>query len=167
MNPMTHLFCMTTMLCLSACCTQGVKPGESNFLQAACGVASGDFEKQAQQTEQNLKQSRNELLVEQNRKKANDANLIRIKKQYQQDLDELRRIEQETNELRSHLNTIEISTAKDRQLQKEKSSKLRELTDKIIDLESSIEKKEGHVHQQELTQLKQEVDALRMIILAQ
>ena len=157
------------VLSLSSCCTPGLKPEDANLFQAACGITSGDFEKQTTDLQKQADASQEAKSEEKKEAERLEAELHTHQKEHARLKKRLSDLERENEELNSRVSALKEDTAFTKRRKKEQQNKLESIQQKIRDvkLKSTSDQLNTIEYEAELTQLKREVATLRAIILSQ
>ena len=164
-------FRLTTVLSASVlaagCCSQNVRPGEANIFQAACGVSSGQYQRDVEEKQEEASSTRAELQEEQSRSLDLKGKLADTEERYltmQQELDQL---EANNLSLSRQIAALSQNTQEDRDKQVRLQKTLGKLNLDISTLKSKLAESPDVSDQSKLNKLKQEVETLRLIVLEQ
>ena len=161
------LFC--GVLFVSACCKPGIRPEDANLFQAFCGVTTGDFDKQLESDKYRAAASRQALDAERSKTEILQTDLETKKMQRDQLLKELRELETENQKMEAQISKMLTDSTISEQKHAGLEAELRRIQDKLADLKqkASVEQEALDQYLSEKSQLKQEIETLRMIISAQ
>jgi chromosome segregation ATPase len=153
----------------ASCCKPGIKPEDANLFQAACGMMSGDFDRQIEEDKEAAKLGSQEIKKERSATKTLESDLD--KKQVERDrlLNELVDLENNNRKLASEIDKLYNESV---DAQQERAHRLAQLTiiqSKIKALRKKVSQEQTlqDSYQAELFRLKQEIETLRKIILSQ
>lgn len=158
-----------TSFIVSSCCSPGIRPQDANLFQAACGLASGDFERQTESGKEAAVLSRHKLDEQQAKSVSLETDLENQKAERDGLLLELEELENQNRQLDAKVQIMREDSAQAQQERATKLRKLRKVRSRLAELKGkiSIEQTAFEQHHAEISRLKREIATLRMIISVQ
>jgi chromosome segregation ATPase len=155
------------VLCLSACCTPGIRPEDANIFQAACGISTGDFDRQVEAAQDEAQKSESMLETEKTRSQRLEGELA-VRKQERQRLEyQLARLIESTSEYEAQILAIRTETDDDLRQRENWLEQIARINAEMEHLQSQQSKLSIELFQQKIEALKQEIEVLRRISLEQ
>ncbi len=168
-NRMQALIFVGIGILLSSCCTPGTRPQDANFIQAFCGVSSGQFERQLERDRNQAATSRQKLDIEQFRSQNLQTDLVNKKVEHDALLQELAEMENTNQQIYTQITKMQADSEKAKHERTRLHAKLTTIKQQVDALKhkASIEQDAVRQHRSEVSRLKQEIETLRMIISVQ
>lgn len=156
------------LISVTACCTPGVKPEDANIFQAACGISSGEYERQSLALQIEAGASADSVSREQ---AANDS-LMKISSDKQAQIRhlqaQLNMLNEENRQLQAEIDAMEASTQQQVTLKQKQQAQLDQVNSDLRILEARLAKGQADsLEQQEMERLQQEVATLRRVLISQ
>lgn len=163
------VFLLSLCVMNSSCCKPGIKPENANLFQATCGIMTGDFDRQLNNEKQADILSKQKLDKEHSKSITLENKLNRKQTERNELLEALANLEKKNRELEYEINNIDVDSVKVEQERENRLSKLHEIQKEINDLrnKASTEQLALDNYKTTLSGLKQKIETLRKIILAQ
>ena len=160
------LLLVSLCVLLSSCCSPGVRPEDANLFQAACGIASGEFDRQLENDRNQATSSQKVLEAEKSRSQTLKTDLDKRKAERDRLLIELDEMEKENRRIDAQIRNMRADSAKAKQERTRLQTELRKIQDQleVLKLKASAEQDAFYQYNAEVSRLKQEIATLRMII---
>ena len=165
--PILSYLAILGVLFLSACCKPGIRPEDANIFQAACGITTGDFDRQVEAAQQNAKDSETMVATEKARSEELESELADRQEERQQLETELSKLIDSTIEIESQIKAIRTETEVDMLQRERRLKELTRINAEMEQLKSQQSKLTVDAFQRKIEALKQEIEVLRRISLEQ
>jgi chromosome segregation ATPase len=154
---------MVSVFLISSCCKPGIRPEDTNILQAACGISSGDFDKQLD----DARESASMLDSERHRSEQLQTELVEKQTEYARLQKELDALESSSRKFEQQINAIRAVTNENNEQMHAKLAELERIEEEIAQLKLQKSGMTNEALQQRLDNLRKEVEVLRRISIEQ